>query len=85
MRLFRDFCTYSAVAVLALGLGACSQTPQKTERDDGVSTETQKQPGGKHHGRQGKNEEPQSISYGGRGVGNYSAPALGGDFVGNPQ
>ena len=75
MRLFRDFCTYSAVAVLALGLSACSQTPQKIESDDGVGAVTPKQPGGKHgrHGKQGRNEDPQSVSYGGQGVGNYSA------------
>ena len=80
MRLFRDLCTYSAVAVLALGLGACSQTPQKTERDDGVSTVKPKQPIAKQHGKKGSNETPQSVSYGGRGVGNYSAAALGGDW-----
>ena len=87
MRLFRDFCTYSAVAVLALGLSACSQTPQKIESDDGVGTVTPKQPGGKHgrHGKQGRNEDPQSVSYGGQGVGNYSAAGLGGDFAGNAQ
>ncbi|QTR49777.1 lytic murein transglycosylase B [Candidatus Thiothrix anitrata] len=85
MRLFRDLCTYSAVAVLALGLGACSQTPQKTERDDGVSTVKPKQPIAKQHGKKGSNETPQSVSYGGRGVGNYSAAALSGDFAGNPQ
>lgn len=83
MRFFKDFGTYSAVAVLVLGLGACSQTPERadsTENSGSVS-----RPGKHGKAGKGKHEQVQSLSYGGQGVGNYSAASLGGDFAGNPQ
>jgi len=81
MRLFRDICSYSAIGVLALGMTACSQVPEKSDADDSASSSTTMQ-----HGHKGKgDQQPSSVSYGGQGVGNYSASGLGGDFAGNPR
>ena len=84
MRLFRDFCTYSAVAVLALALGACSQVPEKPEEGSTNTPPVKQTPQQGDSGGKG-NDQPKSLSYGGRGAGNYSASSLGGDFAGNPR
>jgi membrane-bound lytic murein transglycosylase B len=78
MRLLKNVFAWSAMAALAVGMSACSQVPEKAENEGGVAVQQYK-------GRQTGNDQPQSLSYGGRGSGNYSAAGLGGDFAGNPR
>lgn len=70
----------SAIAILALSLGACSSTPEKPEQDS-HSQQVQQRP----QVAQGGSDQPKVVSYGGKSVGNYSAGSLGGDFAGDPR
>ena len=82
MYLPRNSFARGAVALLALSLGACSSTPEKPETADNSSSSQQVvqkpvvQP-------KPKADQAQVVSYGGKGVGHYSAGALSGDFAGN--
>lgn len=82
MRLFRGVFVHVAMMAVVFALGACSQTPQKTEEADNKAEVSKQKP---QQQAQVRNDQPSVVSYGGRGVGNYSAAALGGDFAGNGQ
>lgn len=86
MHLPKTSLSYCALAVMALGLGACSQVPEKQDvTDTGTQQQVVEQKQTVQQPSSGGNEQPQNVRYGGRGVGNYSANGLGGDFAGNPQ
>lgn len=82
MRLLRGVFVHAAMIAAVLALGACSQTPQKVDEADNKAEASKQKP---QQQAQARNDQPQAVSYGGRGVGNYSAAALGGDFAGNGQ
>lgn len=69
----------SVAVLLALTLGACSSTPEKT----GDNTSKPVNPQASQSSA--KPDQAQVVSYGGKGVGNYSAATLGGDFAGDPR
>ena len=73
MHLPKNSLAYCVMAVMALGLGACSQVPEKQDVTD---TGTQQQVVKQKQTVQstgGTEQQPQNVRYGGRGVGNYSA------------
>lgn len=76
----RNSFALSAVALLALGLGACSSAPEKQDVTDNSTQQVAKE-----QPTQTQVDVPKVVNYGGKGVGNYSATGLGGDFAGNPQ
>ncbi|OQX00696.1 MAG: lytic murein transglycosylase B [Thiothrix lacustris] len=63
---------------MVLSLGACSSVPEKSETADSSSQQVT-QP------TQPKSDQAQAVSYGGKGVGNYAAGALSGDFAGDQR
>lgn len=79
MHLPRNSLATGVTMLLALGLGACSSTPEKPQADN-----TSQQIKQQSQTDQGK-DQPKVVSYGGKSVGNYSAAALGGDFAGDPR
>lgn len=87
-----------ASVVLVSGLAACSN--QTTNEDSNASIQQQKQQQAQQLAAQKakqqqlqrqrqqqaqQKEQPKVVRYGGKGVGNYSAAGLGGDFAGNRQ
>ncbi len=88
MRVPKNLLTYSATAMLAFSLAACSTAPEKQEVTDTTSTQqvnkSRQQTTGSAQ-QSGSGEQAQVISYGGKGVGNYSAAGLSGDFAGDPR
>jgi membrane-bound lytic murein transglycosylase B len=69
-----------AVALCALALGACSTVPEKQEVNDVGQSVKQQSPSGTAN-----NDQPQNLTYAGKGVGNYAAASLGGNFAGDPR
>lgn len=78
----RHLFALSAVVLLALGLAACSSTPEKPEE---ASTAAQQQTQAAQVPAKAGQDQPQRVSYGGKGVGHYVATSLGGDFAGDPR
>lgn len=87
MGLPRGILKGSVLAWLALGLGACSTTPEKQPEQNvfvvGDNTAENNVPARQSAGAAQQNTG--SVSYGGRGVGHYAAATLGGDFAGDPR
>jgi membrane-bound lytic murein transglycosylase B len=77
MYLPKTLFAYGAAAALVLSLGACSSTPEKSDTADNSTAQ--------QVGKQAQTDQAQVVSYGGKGVGNYAASSLGGDFAGNAQ
>lgn len=84
MSLFRGMCIRVSTILMVAALGACSETPQKAANDNQAKVTKQKQQQSQAR-QQGRGDQPKVLSYGGRGVGNYSAAGLSGDFAGNGQ
>lgn len=78
MYLPKNLLAYGAATAMVLSLGACSSVPEKSETADSSSQQVT-QP------TQPKSDQAQAVSYGGKGVGNYAAGALSGDFAGDQR
>ncbi len=83
MYLPKNLLAYGAATALVLSLGACSSTPEKSETADNNSAQQVSKQGQAPVTAQA--DQAQVLSYGGKGVGNYAAASLGGDFAGNAQ
>ena len=83
MYLPKNLLAYGAATALVLSLGACSSTSEKSETADNNSAQqVSKQV---QAPVKAQADRAQVLSYGGKGVGNYAAASLGGDFAGNAQ
>ncbi len=83
MYLPKNLLAYGVATALVLSLGACSSTPEKSETGDNNSAQqVSKQV---QAPVKAQADQAQVLSYGGKGVGNYAAASLGGDFAGNAQ
>lgn len=85
MRLSKSVCQYLLPVVLVSGLAACSQAPQKDSEGETVAKPKKQQQQQQSQSSSQGDKQPQVVSYGGQGVGNYSAAGLSGDFAGNAQ
>lgn len=87
MRMPKNWFAFSASIVLAVSLAACSTTPQKPTDEESSSQQVAKpKPPRQAVTRSSQmrgSDQAQTITYGGKGVGNYSAGGLGGDFAGD--
>jgi len=83
MYLPKNLLAYGAATALVLSLGACSSTPEKSETADNNSAQQVSKQG--QASVKAPADQAQVLSYGGKGVGNYAAASLGGDFAGNAQ
>lgn len=90
MRLPKYSVAIPAIALFAVGMAGCSSTPEKPETP--ATTVQPQAPSQTQPAQQelpaksgGAADQPQRVSYGGKGVGNYWAASLGGDFAGDPR
>lgn len=83
MYLPKNLLAYGAATALVLSVGACSSTPEKSATvDNNSAQQVSKQV---QAPVKAQADQAQVLSYGGKGVGNYAAASLGGDFAGNAQ
>jgi lytic murein transglycosylase B len=82
MHLPKSSFSRGAALALVFSLGACSSVPEKVDTVENSSTAQQVS---KSAQPQVNGDSAQVVSYGGKGVGNYTAANLGGDFAGNAQ
>ena len=87
MRMPKNLFAISASMVLAVSLLACSNTQQKPTEEEGSTQQvttghSPRQPVNRPSQTTGR-DQAQTITYGGKGIGNYSAQGLGGDFSGD--
>lgn len=81
MYLSKNLLAYGAATALVLSLGACSSTPEKSDTaDNNIAKQVNKPTPVK-----AQTDQAQVFSYGGKGVGNYAAASLSGDFAGNAK